>query len=638
MFKGRNQMRAKLVRMFLAVSLLTMGLLVVTPTPAFACHIEVGGDADCDGFSGWARNYMGQTVIFKWKVELYQGGVRVDLKEGQSGQIPHGGTYSFSETWTHAPMCGDFHVKAWAGAYEPDDDDDPIAEKSVEGDLHCDCDYGSITIVKETDPDGGTGFNFSGDLGCFTLNDDGSKSFDDLAAGDYDVTESVPADWELDSVECTGGDSTAITNGVTIYLDAGEHVTCTFNNIEQGGPQAERRIKARKFNDENGDGDKDCGEDWLNGWQFTLYRKENDAWVEEATTTTTGSGSSKGTADFGEWPIGDEYKIEETRQDGWTCTNCDTAEEPFTLQSGCCPKKVQFGNRQSPIHTCCEGATSITFKNVSSGNVDLWFYEGTQANHDQNPFATFDDVAPGSEVTLNASDYFASGYFPEYIYNYGTGCHWHWDIQLICDDPASLAVGDRSPGWGEKLEVVGVVWEGECDIGDRVWHDESGNGDQNANFGVDEPGFNDVDVYLYDYQPTTCGEAGYLAMTTTISGTSQTPDGWPDGIYGFNMDSLGLGTGTYWVCVDEGTLPYQQYGWDLTPGSSNPRMVSYTTGTDDFSIDFGYEPSGPPTAVTLSSFTAKPSAGGPVSRLWPGLVGLTALAASSLFWTKRRAG
>jgi hypothetical protein len=42
----------------------------------------------------------------------------------------------------------------------------------------------SITIVKETNPKAGAGFEFSGDLGGFFLDDSESKSFGDLLPGD----------------------------------------------------------------------------------------------------------------------------------------------------------------------------------------------------------------------------------------------------------------------------------------------------------------------------------------------------------------------------------------------------------------------------------------------------------------------
>ncbi|MGD2049641.1 MAG: GDSL-type esterase/lipase family protein, partial [Chloroflexota bacterium] len=91
---------------------------------------------------------------------------------------------------------------------------------------------GSITIVKDTNPAGGTGFNFSGDLGSFALDDGQNQVFSDQPAGNYDVTESLPTGWYLSSVDCTGGGSTPIANGVTIHLDPGEDITCTFNNEE----------------------------------------------------------------------------------------------------------------------------------------------------------------------------------------------------------------------------------------------------------------------------------------------------------------------------------------------------------------------------------------------------------------------
>ena len=59
-----------------------------------------------------------------------------------------------------------------------------------------------------------------------------------------------------------------------------------------------------------------------------------------------------------------------------------------------------------------------------------------------------------------------------------------------------------------------------------------------------------------------------------------------------------------------------------------------TCTVEDGSVEFAMAP----TAVTLSSFAAESTAGGSASWLWLGLVGLTVLAAGSLFWAKRRAG
>jgi len=987
MFKRRIQTRVRLVHMFLAVSLLTTGLLFAIPTPSFACGGEIddsGASADCQSFSGWADVDAGcygysRGVYIKWWVKLYQDGSGSPVQQ-HSGQTetkydddPY---FEFSGTWDNPPPCGgDYQVEIRFEAYWANTGSKFDTETKWQS-IHCDCDNGSITIVKETNPDGGSGFNFSGDLGPFTLSDNGSRSFD-KAAGDYDVTESLPTDWELDSVECDDGDSTDITNGVTIHLDAGEHVTCTFTNIKQDG--AKRRIKARKFNDENGNGDKGYGEDWLNGWDFTLSRKVSGAWVEIATVTTTGSYSSKGTADFGEQPIGYEYMIEETPQDGWTCTNCDTAEQPFTLSEcgcgGCCGcKEVEFGNRQPPqrgikackfndedgsgykdwdedwlsgweftlkdsegnvlatatttesgqwskgcadfgdwpvgdeyqiVETrqagwactncataeqpftleepsthqpvsvlCCPcGSKEVEFGNRYGGGQSIclpsidfdtdaggnplaagtivaeqwsdWGVHVTTSNptshpvmifdssnptgedpdlgtpnadfggpgignggksgtpgennlslgkiliisEDNNPSDpddnsdggtitfTFDEPTPVDEVhildieetgskvkaynavsggTKLAEVYMqiygdnsfqvvpvnASGVRRLEIFFKGSGgvaavvfCSeegslgdYVWNdvdrdgiqdgdesgipgvtVELYLDAngdgiPQSeefqgtdvtnenglylftgLAAGDYivkvadsnfnsgavldsyfvavpnagsddakdSDGHPITHEVAVTLASGEnnmtidfgfsdCEIGDRVWRDEDGEGDQDASIFPPydpEPGFNYVVVYLYRDNGNGVfnrSEETFVYVTTTISGTSQTPDGWPDGIYGFDMSTQP--SGDYWVWVDESTLPSPGSGlqWKLTTASNPLKVAGYVSG-DIFSFDFGYVAETIPTAVTLSSFTARPSAGGFVSPRWLGMMGLV-LASGSLFWKKRRAG
>jgi len=89
--------------------------------------------------------------------------------------------------------------------------------------------------VKDANPEDGTSFEFAGDLGFFSLMDPSSNSqtFTDLQSGDYDVVESLPDHWYLTDCNCTGGDSSLISDGVTIHLDPGEDITCTFTNHQQ---------------------------------------------------------------------------------------------------------------------------------------------------------------------------------------------------------------------------------------------------------------------------------------------------------------------------------------------------------------------------------------------------------------------
>ncbi|MCP4424418.1 MAG: hypothetical protein GY803_08010, partial [Chloroflexi bacterium] len=94
---------------------------------------------------------------------------------------------------------------------------------------------GSITIVNATNPPGATGFNFWGDLGSFTLDDVQSHQVGNLMPGDYNVFETVPTSWQM-NVSCVGGDFTPLgSDAVTVHLDAGEDITCTFTNTNVGG-------------------------------------------------------------------------------------------------------------------------------------------------------------------------------------------------------------------------------------------------------------------------------------------------------------------------------------------------------------------------------------------------------------------
>ena len=91
---------------------------------------------------------------------------------------------------------------------------------------------GTLRIYKQTDPAGGVGFNFSGDIGSFALNDGESYYVANLVPGDYDITETVPVGMGLDEVTCEAEEWGEITDGVTIDLQPGENAECTFHNDE----------------------------------------------------------------------------------------------------------------------------------------------------------------------------------------------------------------------------------------------------------------------------------------------------------------------------------------------------------------------------------------------------------------------
>jgi uncharacterized repeat protein (TIGR01451 family) len=109
----------------------------------------------------------------------------------------------------------------------------------------------SIAIVKDSVPDHPQDVDFSttgADLSAFTLDDDGdatnelsnARTISDLTSFETKtVTESIPAHWRLTGISCTGdadlliggdADFDAGDAAVTIDLDPGEDVRCTFTN------------------------------------------------------------------------------------------------------------------------------------------------------------------------------------------------------------------------------------------------------------------------------------------------------------------------------------------------------------------------------------------------------------------------
>jgi uncharacterized repeat protein (TIGR01451 family) len=127
----------------------------------------------------------------------------------------------------------------------PNTINDTSAANNVASDT--DLSAGSIVIVKDTVPNSAQDFAFTTTgtgLAAFSLDDDAdatllnTRTFTGLAPGSYSVTETALAGWNLSALACVDPDSGTVVNlgsrVATIDLDAGETVTCTYTNTQQG--------------------------------------------------------------------------------------------------------------------------------------------------------------------------------------------------------------------------------------------------------------------------------------------------------------------------------------------------------------------------------------------------------------------
>ncbi len=104
---------------------------------------------------------------------------------------------------------------------------------------------GSITIIKDADPNSSQEFAFSATgvtPSTFSLIDDGTtantRTFSNLTSGTtYDFTESNATNWDLTNIVCSGGLNSEWTTTLptaSVTLGAGDNVTCEFTNVERG--------------------------------------------------------------------------------------------------------------------------------------------------------------------------------------------------------------------------------------------------------------------------------------------------------------------------------------------------------------------------------------------------------------------
>ena len=153
----------------------------------------------------------------------------------------------------------------------------------------------------------------------------GDTTFDPLNTGSYDVTETLQDGYDLVDAFCEGENGSS--DGETIYaveLGTNDTVECTFLNSPNGS------IHGQKWNDLDGNGEKDENEEFLSGWRIFIDENENQTWDEGEEYVFTDSGEELGWYWF-EHLFPGTYTVCEETQDGWAQTSspiCHTVELP----------------------------------------------------------------------------------------------------------------------------------------------------------------------------------------------------------------------------------------------------------------------------------------------------------------------
>jgi len=214
----------------------------------------------------------------------------------------------------------------------------------------------TLIIKKDSTPNSDENFSFTRSFGGdFELEDDGndnnggteeSISFNNLIPGNYTVTENNKSGWSLTEIVCSDQTQPNIQGkNVTVSLEFGETVTCTFKNLQLG------IIYGEKYNDKNGNNRDDSNEEDLSGWTIFIDENYNEELDNEETSTITNYG---GDYSFNNLMPG-EYRICEVQKSGWysSLPNQATCQSTTINTNGGDVDEVSFGNREfGSIRVC----------------------------------------------------------------------------------------------------------------------------------------------------------------------------------------------------------------------------------------------------------------------------------------------
>lgn len=345
----------------------------------------------------------GEAGLSGWTIDLDKdANGSVDATTATDGS----GTYSFADLTPGTYRIREVGQPGWTQTTA-----DPGDIAILSGQDVTDVDFGnqmrgSVTIIKDAVPNNAQNFTFtSPQLGGFTLDDDSNATlsntqvFSDLGSNTYEITENAVSGWTLTNLSCDGDNNAQIDlsgRTATVNLDQpGETITCTFTNTKYGS------ITGRKYDDTNGDGTKNTGEPYLDGWTVYLF----DEQMQQLSSVVTGNGSfEQGQYKFTGLLPGTYFTCEDL-QSGWTQTDPSSGTQyngtycrQRTLTAGQNLTGVHFGNFQN--------ASIIVHKNVvlpdgssevsDSTEFTALLNDGDPEAIAEGTDATYSDLAPGT--------------------------------------------------------------------------------------------------------------------------------------------------------------------------------------------------------------------------------------------------
>ncbi|MBN1658646.1 MAG: DUF11 domain-containing protein [Anaerolineae bacterium] len=431
-----------------------------------------------------------------------------------------------------------------------------------------------------------------------TTNPDGSYIFSDLGDGSYYIvvdpsTLPYASSITWDQTVDPGGIPDDNTSG-TYTLSGGTLVTDVDFAYHQEGDYT---LGGTVYADWNVNADLDTGEPGFAGITVTLYSSTG---AIVATTTTDAYGvytftdliTDTYTVVVDRSGIPAQYgETEDYDERPYACATCDNQAASVTVNATYSSvTDVDFG--YAPSGT---GAIGDTVWRDMNG-------DGTQAGPQETGIAgvtvtlQIDLNGDGNWVTVETAVTGADG---KYLFdNLPDGSYRvivDTAAENIPEGPGGFTYVPSTPTT-QSATISGGSTDLDRDfgftplaaIGDRVWLDTNGNGNQDE----DEPGISGVTLRLYTWDDTN--DNGYYDSGDVITATATTDTTDSDGFYLFS----GLAAGSYVVMVESGVpTTYTQSGdpdWlepctgtGLCDGASG---VNLRTGQVDLSRDFGYQP------------------------------------------------